>query len=293
MLEQYEDQLVAVKIMKNAIENNKISHAYLFETNSYIESKKIIYEFIKEILCINNTKYTKEALFRMIDEGNYPEIKEINAEGLWIKKEQVIDLQTEFSTKSILGNKKIYIINEADKLNPSSGNSILKFLEEPEDDIIAILIADNRYKVINTILSRCQIISFKNPIKNQQYKKEEYINYLKAINDFVNYYENNHIDTLLNIKKLWLDIFKSKEEMLIGMDLLMLYYKEIINFKSNLDIDVFSEYNNEINKLSSKLSFDEICKKIKIIIKQKEYIYSNLNSSLLMDKLIISFVKGE
>ena len=51
---------------------------------------------------------------------------------------------------------------EADKLNMSSANTILKFLEEPEDDIVAILVANNRYAVIETILSRCQVLSLKN-----------------------------------------------------------------------------------------------------------------------------------
>ena len=42
-----------------------------------------------------------------------------------------------------------------------SANTILKFLEEPEDDIIAFLVTDNRYHVIDTILSRCQILTLK------------------------------------------------------------------------------------------------------------------------------------
>ena len=53
------------------------------------------------------------------------------------------------------------IIKETEKLNASSANTILKFLEEPEDGIIAILLTDNRYHVLDTILSRCQILSLK------------------------------------------------------------------------------------------------------------------------------------
>ena len=73
----------------------------------------------------------------------------------------MIDLQKEFKNKSLYDNKKIYVIKEAEKLNASSANTILKFLEEPEKDIIAFLITTNRYKVIDTILSRCQILSLK------------------------------------------------------------------------------------------------------------------------------------
>ena len=62
---------------------------------------------------------------------------------MWIKKEQLLELQEEFMTKGLLTSKKIYIITDATKLNTSSANSILKFLEEPADNIIAILLADN------------------------------------------------------------------------------------------------------------------------------------------------------
>ena len=71
-------------------------------------------------------------------------------------------LQKKFETKALESDKRVYIINYADKMNSSSANSILKFLEEPEPDIIAILIADNRYQLLDTIVSRCQLINLVN-----------------------------------------------------------------------------------------------------------------------------------
>ena len=61
----------------------------------------------------------------------------------------------------------IYIIKNCEKLNSSSANCILKFLEEPEDDIIAILLTDNINMVLPTIKSRCQILNFKNNNSNK------------------------------------------------------------------------------------------------------------------------------
>lgn len=293
MLDNYSDQPVALKIMSNAIKTGKLSHAYLFETNGYSKSKELIYHFIKQILCNNKTNCQNCKQCENIDNGIYSEIKEINADGLWIKKDQLLDLQTEFSTKSVLGNKKIYIINEADKLNPSSANSILKFLEEPEPDIIAILVSENRYKVINTILSRCQIISFRNLTSNLKENDEKELLYKDTIFNFVNYYENNHIDTILNIKKLWFDVFTGKEEMLKGLNYLMIFYKELIDLKCNKTIEEFINYQDKMFKIGNKLSIDNICNKIKIVLDQKELVYNNINSNLLMDKLIIMFVEGE
>ena len=85
MLDFINEQPIAVKILSNSVKNKKISHAYLFETNNYENSKKIIYSFIKEILCVdkNNCKNCQQC--ENIDNGLYPEIKEINSDGLWIK----------------------------------------------------------------------------------------------------------------------------------------------------------------------------------------------------------------
>ena len=58
--------------------------------------------------------------------------------------------------------KRIYIIKECDKMNLQTANSILKFLEEPADNIIAILMTNNISKLLETIVSRCQLIRLNN-----------------------------------------------------------------------------------------------------------------------------------
>ena len=72
--------------------------------------------------------------------SSYPEIKIIEPDGMWIKKEQLMELQEEFNKTAIEGSKRIYTILECEKLNKQAANSILKFLEEPNDDIIALLV---------------------------------------------------------------------------------------------------------------------------------------------------------
>ena len=64
-----------------------------------------------------------------------------------------------FSNKSIYNNYQIYVVHNAEMLNISASNTILKFLEEPEDNIIAIFLSTHRYKVLPTILSRCIVMS--------------------------------------------------------------------------------------------------------------------------------------
>lgn len=188
-----------IDYINKIIENNKVSHAYLIELNDYDEDMKYIYDFIKMILCnISYSDLDKENnIIKLIDDSNYPDIKIIEPEGSTIKKSQMIDLQKDYSNKSLLDGKRIYVVKEADKLNVASANTILKFLEEPEDGIIAILLTTNRYKILETILSRCQILTIKEnsmPIieddiydllKCVLYPNDFYIKYSSIVNDIV------------------------------------------------------------------------------------------------------------
>ena len=211
MLDDYiVEQEKVVKILKNSIQKNKVSHAYLFETNGYKNQKELALAFAKMLLCPYNYSNNKICVnctqCKNIDKNIFPEIKIIDTDGLWIKKEQLDVLQKEFSEKSILKNKKIYIINHADRLNKSSANSILKFLEEPEENIIAILTTDNMYQMLDTIISRCQIISFSR--KNELYEElplNKIKNYdFEEINDLKNVVLKSHKNNIINLNYLYL-----------------------------------------------------------------------------------------
>ena len=306
MLDDYQkDQPIIYKILKNQIVKEKNSHAYLFETNGYYDSQKFIKAFIKSLLCpnkyLNKEKCNNCHQCEVIEAGNFPEIKIINPDGLWIKKEQLQELQNEFNEKAIIGTKRIYIINGAEKLNKSAANSILKFLEEPEGNIIAILITENVYGVLETIRSRCQILRLKeSSIENtnsqiDKIKKilnidleEELIN---KIIEFVDYYEAHHINTILYMNKIWNEFIKTKDNMITAFDIMIIYYKDILNYKITNKLEIFKE-TNEIKKIIENNKINDLCNKINLIAKQKQNIKYNANINLLMDKLIIELEGG-
>ena len=159
----FEEQQNFFDLLLNEINNNKLSHAYLIETNNYQDTSLLIKELFKLLLCKNKVNNLKCGcnLCNLIDNELYPDIRYIYPDGNNIKKEQLMELKEQFQNKSAYDNKQIYVITDAAKLNSSSANTMLKFLEEPEENIIAILVCDNRYKVIDTIVSRCQILSLK------------------------------------------------------------------------------------------------------------------------------------
>ena len=303
MLDNYKlTQTVAYKTLINAVKKNKFSHAYLFETHGYAKSLDLVLSFVKYILCPNNYSNNEKcencSICKQIDENNHIELKIIKPDGLWIKKEEILQLKEKFKTKSVYNSKRIYIIEEAEKLNSSSANTLLKFLEEPEENIIAILMVENKYQLLDTIISRCQIISLlnnnidnlnttyekvKNIINNENIDEEK----LDKIVNFINYYEKNKLDTILNTNKLWHQYFTDKEIITDAFQIISLYYMDAINYSCGHKINIFDKYENNIKEIANRNNVNQLIDKINIVLELKDLIKYNINISLLMDKLIL------
>ena len=266
----FDEQKKACSFIEKTIkENKKISHAYLIETNDYYNYNNFIKYLIKSILCLNsnNSEYNKKIEIE-VEHNNYPDVKYIYPDGNNIKKEQLLSLEKEFSKKSMLDNKLIYVIDQAEKLNDSSANTILKFLEEPEEDIIAILVANNRYKVLDTILSRCQVIT----LINNDFGVNIDENIINFFNDLIitkkmiiNY--DLYLETLFIDKKTSIDTLNNIE--------LILY-----NYLNNYEID------DELIRILKDCDNDKIIRWILLIDREKNKLDYNLNIKLWLLNLV-------
>lgn len=263
-------------IINNIVSFNKVSHAYMIEIDNYEEDFNCVLDFVKLILDNKN----ENNISALIDSGNYPDLNIIEPDGNVIKKQQVIKLQEDFRNKSFLNNKMIYIIKEADKLNDASGNTILKFLEEPEDDIIAILVTTNRYKVIETILSRCQVLSLQDNSLNADIS-DNIIDLVKFIIKkdalFVNY--QYIMDNILIDKVV-------AREILNEIEVIFINYLNYISDKNSY------ECNNDIVKILSNVDIDKIINYIAIIEEEVQKLDYNVNYKLWLDCLFAKLIGG-
>lgn len=307
MLEEFkQDQKIVFTILTNAVEKNKYAHAYLFETNGYKKANEMALAFAKYLLCpnhyLNNLCCVNCTQCTQINQNTFSEIKIIEPDGLWIKKEQMDILQKDFMQTAVQSNLRIYIIHNAEKMNTSAANSILKFLEEPEPNIIAILITDNRYQLLSTIISRCQIVSFaKNDEKDHTMLEKimDYIylpstvdkleleKYVTTIVHFVEYFESKGNDTLLSMQSLWHNFINDREKNLMAFEMILFLYKDILNIKMKRTIEVYNDFENIIEKISDKNTIEQLIRKIKIIHEFKEKIKLNVNQNLLMDEFLL------
>ncbi len=152
------------KTLENLIKNNSVSHSYIFSGTDGIGKFLFAREFAKSILCMNeNTKPCDNCkACESFENKNHPDIFVINEELNTIKTEQIKNLTNDVLKKPILGNKKIYIINNSENMTREAQNSLLKTLEEPPEYILIILITSNENLLLNTIKSRCVKIPFRN-----------------------------------------------------------------------------------------------------------------------------------
>ena len=286
MLEKYKDkQPLFYEEIKNSMNNDKISHAYLIETNGYSESFNLIISFVKDIFAkyINN-KEELENVYNLIDNNIFSDFTIIETDTTVIKKEQILDIREKYMTTSVEDRPRIYLIKDADKLNQHASNSLLKFLEEPEGNVIAILMVDNRYKVLETIRSRCQIYPLLSVDKVLEYENIELIE--KIIDHLENYrtktiaylpmiLENDYRDKLfwINTFNAMIDIYENS-----------LRKKENIKYNSTSDIIDLIVRNNEV---------DEIIHKINVLFETLNNLEFNLNITMMLDKFIIEFTGGE
>lgn len=151
-------------------------------------------------------------------------------------------------------------------MTDSSANTILKFLEEPPENIIAILVARNRFRVLETVVSRCQILSL-------DVEEDDDTQYDEFIVQFVNGLKSPD-NLLIEFDYYLKNIFYDKNAIFKNLEILETLLFKIL--RSNLvNSDKFLDFNLDFEPvlLSNLLS---------VIEKNKENVQFNLNSKLLV-----------
>lgn len=238
---------------KHCLIEDKLPHAFLVESNNIENTYKNIINLLYNENLIKNNDYFKNLNLILIE-----------PEGNEIQTKQITYLQDRFSTIPVNDKYNIYIIKNAEKLNVSSSNKLLKFLEEPNKLIIGILLMDYSFEVLETIKSRCQYFLIKENIENDktQDDSDEIINFIL---------KDNNIKKEIEIKKS-LSKLERKEIILIFEDLLK---------KSEIILN---------NKIEIK-NYKKIIKTITIIDKILHLLRSNVNIDLVLDIFFIELRK--
>lgn len=152
------------EIFRRSIISGKLSHSYIFCGIQGCGRRKLAVELVKTIFCASGGVESCEkcSSCRKINSGNHPDLHVLQPlpDKRDISIDQVREMQREMALRPYEADRKVCIIEPADRMNLSSGNSLLKTLEEPPGNAFFILITENSDQLLQTIRSRCQIIRF-------------------------------------------------------------------------------------------------------------------------------------
>ncbi len=222
VIEMVHNQQHIFDILKHSKDHQRLSHAYLFYGDEGVGKKEMAYALACLFYCPNGGCLECDTCKTILD-GKHLNVDYIGIEAnkKLISKEQITDLQEEFSKTSLVDGYRIYIVDGIDTASAAAQNSLLKFIEEPINNTptIGIFIATDLANVVSTIVSRCALIHF------PSIEKRELTNIFKSqglepldaeLISFItnNAYEGSSIvedGNYLAAKKLFLDFLEIKK----------------------------------------------------------------------------------
>ena len=270
--------MVEASILKDLLKRyreGKLAHAFLLETNDTNKCYKDVLQLLKELNCPQEYRddCDKECnICRLINTDSLPSLITIIPEGQNIKKDQILSMMDKFSTKPVFTKYNMYVIRDADRFNSSSANTLLKFLEEPEDNILGFFITNNKENVISTIRSRCQVFN---------------------CNYDTNIMESLDEEILTDVKLYLNAIYKNKDDIIYNKTHMSGYYKERIQWEIFFNTMLYylkdCYTTNRIDKIEMvrEVSKENLIKMVVEIETILKYIKSNGNIDLILDKFVI------
>lgn len=312
----HEKQIV---ILKQAQAQNRVGHSYLFSGLDATGKKTLALEFAKVVNCekadeIHDSCGKCPACLK-IKRNNHPDVFFIEAEGQFIRISAIREIQEQMTFKPMEGRRRVFVIDNADKMNDQAANALLKTLEEPAPANILILVTAKPYTLPSTILSRCRHMRF-NPLSHNAVAKylieSENMEKQKALllaglsggsigqalelnKDDVIAYRAETMNLLANTKKsdpLSLLAFASflgqdKREIKQGFHILITCFRDALVYKETKNDQMLINQDNSslIASLAARLPGEQILQNIALIEKAGETLEQNVNKSLTLETM--------
>lgn len=256
-----EKQPLLFQQLQKSFEHGRLAHAYLFEGGTGTGKAEFALWLAKHLFCTNLSENqpcnTCNNCVR-INQNEHPDVLQIFPDGQTIKVDQIRQLKEEFSKSGMETKQKVFLIQQADKMSTGAANSLLKFLEEPDGKVLAILETASLARILPTIQSRCQILHFQ-PLDTKHLTKElmntgisqqaasllaeltnsfdkaveisqdEWFNDARAIIlQWHEYLTNNDLQAFVYVQKKMVKLFKEKEQQGLSFNLLLVYAKRTL-----------------------------------------------------------------
>ena len=312
-----------LKYISSAVENNRVSHAYILNGERGSGKKMLANLFAMTLLCESGASEPcgKCHSCKQAESANHPDIIRVTHEKP--NSISVDDIRTQVNNtvdiKPYQGPYKVYIIPQADLMTPQAQNAILKTIEEPPSYAVFLLLTENAETLLPTINSRCVMLKLRN-IKDTLIKKYlmenlEIPDYkadmctafaqgnmgraiMLANSDHFNEIREEAVQLLKHISEMELNeivaavknISVYKLEITDYLDIIMIWYRDVLLYKATKEIDkvVFKDQLQSIKEQARKSSYEGIELILESLEKAKARLKANVNFDLVMELLFLT-----
>lgn len=325
-MSQFKDIIGHEKIINHfqtAIHTGQVSHAYILEGETGSGKKMLARAFAAALECETGEGESCGTCHScmMAESGNHPDI-------IWVTHEKpntisVDDIRSQINgdigIKPYSGAYKVYIVDEADKMNEQSQNALLKTIEEPPAYAVILLLAGQTGSFLPTILSRCITLTLK-PVEEEKIKDyilahtgiskeeaefcagysmgnlgkamalatcEQMTEMKKECVHLLAYIQEMEIYEVICFIK---EISKYKEEILEFLDMMMIWYHDVLILKTtgNADRIVFKENYNILMKMAIHMSYEGLQNILYAFDKVKIRLRANVNFDVALELLLLT-----
>ncbi|MFC6175690.1 DNA polymerase III subunit delta' [Companilactobacillus huachuanensis] len=311
-----EEQPRVVNEFKKIISTNMLSHAYLIDNASSKIRQQMAIWLAQSQFCENLQNGAPDQTCQKcqtIALGDNPDVLEIQTEKQSIGVDDIKFFKKEANMAATQGNRRILIIDEAEKMTVQAANNLLKTIEEPEGNLMIILLADSSKQLLPTIQSRVQIFHLSNQSNNDEiaslievgFKSEQAqralqvtdIKYLEsitgdkyqalstALTNWLKEVNKQKINSFVDIQTDIMPLVENKDQQHLVFDMLNQIFSDILSIR----------YNLEKSTLTSVDILDQ--KGIKKIVSMSDDLFtaeqmwkSNVSFQAILEDLSLKFV---
>lgn len=309
--------------MQAAIRDKKPFHAYLFQGEEGVGKEALARTYAAGLQCQSEStdKPCKECVScRQMESGNQPDVIWVTREKASLGVDEIREqLCNTMDIKPFSSPYKIYLVPEAEKMTEAAQNALLKTIEEPPEYGIVILMTSNISALLPTIQSRCLTMEFRplstavvesfvkehcqvpdyqarasaafaqgNLGKAMRYaKSEDFIERKDHIISLLRHVEQMDLSEMLAVIK---DLGTRKDEVRDYIDLMVLWYRDVLLFKATKDINqlLFQDEASYISREASHRSYEKIEEILQAFEKAKVRLRANVNFDITMELMLLT-----
>ena len=309
--------------MQAAIRDKKPFHAYLFQGEEGVGKEALARTFAAGLQCQSEStdKPCKECVScRQMESGNQPDVIWVTREKASLGVDEIREqLCNTMDIKPFSSPYKIYLVPEAEKMTEAAQNALLKTIEEPPSYAVIILMTSNISALLPTIQSRCLTMEFRplstavvesyvkehcqvpdyqarasaafaqgNLGKAMRYaKSEDFIERKDHIISLLRHVEQMDLSEMLAVIK---DLGTRKDEVRDYIDLMVLWYRDVLLFKATKDINqlLFQDEASYISREASHRSYEKIEEILQAFEKAKVRLRANVNFDITMELMLLA-----